>query len=122
MSEKIPTIGKVWLIAMAVIQGIGIITNVMAGFVSTPLFFITAALEAGAVVGAVFMVLGKGLPFYILYSICYAAATIIVQFINPANDTATSTFVSTMVGTVIGLGINLLLTFLAAKNTFKKEK
>lgn len=122
MSEKIPTIGKVWLIAMAVIQGIGFITNIMAGFVSTPLFFITAALEVGAVVGAVLMVVGKGLPFYILYSVCYAVATIIVQFINPANDTTTTTFVSTMIGTVVGLAINLLLTFLAAKNTFKKEQ
>ena len=122
MSEKIPTIGKLWLIAMAAINGLGIITNIVSGFTSTPLFFITAALEVGVTLGLVMMVLGKGLPFYIIYTISYIPAAIVIQYINPANNPSSSTFVSIMIQTVVVIVVNLVLTFLSAKNTFKKEK
>lgn len=114
MSKDIPTIGKVWLIAMAVIQSIAIVTSVLAGFVN-PLFFVAAACEALAVVSAIMLLIGKGLPFFITYCVGYGVATVVAQLAGNSEE-ATSFYI----GLVIGLAINFCLTYLAAKNTFKK--
>ena len=116
MSNKIPTIGKVWLILMLAIQGIGAVIALVAGFVS-PLFFIAAALEISAVVALVFLLLGKGLPFYILYCVSYGVGSIISQIANPKQE-LTPAF---MIGFAIGLAINFALTYLSVKNTLKKD-
>lgn len=113
MSKKIPTIGKVWLILMIVIQSIAIVINGIAGFVS-PLFFIIAACEILAVVSLVMLLLGKGLPFFITYCIGYGAATIVVQLLS---DVSTAYFT----GTIIGLAINFALTYLSVKNTITSK-
>lgn len=115
MSKNIPTIGKVWLILMLVIQSIAIIINVIAGFVN-PIFFIVAVCEILAVVSLVMLLIGKGLPFLITYCVGYGAGTIISQFFG--NSDASTAFLA---GTIVGLVINFALTYLSVKNTITSK-
>ena len=119
MAKKIPTIGKVWLILMIVMQSFAMVTCIISGFVD-PIYFIGAALEILAVVSLVMLLVGKGLPFFITYCIGYGAGTIIVQLLNSkvADTELTAAF---MIGVVIGLVINFGLTYLSVKNTLKKD-
>lgn len=113
MSEKIPTLGKVWLIFLTVVQVISAVINLVAGFVN-PLFFLIALLCVGAVVSLVFILQGKGKNYLISYCACYGIATVVSNFFADTVDTAKA------VGLVIGLVINFALTYLAAKNTIEK--
>ena len=115
MSKEIPTIGKVWLIFLTVVQSIAIVTSVIAGFVN-PLFFIAGVCEVLAVVSLIMLLLGKGLPFFITYCIGYGAGTIVAQ-LSGNTDSSTAFFA----GTIVGLVINFALTYLAVKNTIKSK-
>ena len=120
MSKKIPTIGKVWIIAMIVIQFIGAISSIVAGF-TNPVYIIPAILEIGAVVSLVMMLIGKGLPYFISYCACYGVGAIVSQLAS-WNNTAPAYVVGFIFGFIVGLAVNFSLTYLSAKNTFSKEE
>ncbi len=114
MSNKIPILGKIWIIAMIVIQSLGAAAGLLAGTVSS-LFFLLAVVEIVVVVCAIMLLLGKGLLPYIGYCISYSVAKIASPII--AGKETPAAFI---VGTIIGLALNLAVTYLAAKNTFSK--
>lgn len=113
MSKDIPTIGKVWLILMLVLAAFGFVANLLS--VGSGIIYLISALAcAGEAVGLFFILKGKGINFYYIYCGCYLVNGVLSYMANDDKSTAY------LVGFVLGIAINLGLTYLAAKNTFKK--
>lgn len=113
MSKEIPTLGKVWLIFLAVVAAIGIISNFAA--VGSGIIYLVSALACVAeLVGLVFMLKGKGLPYYCLYGAAYIVNAVLVG-IASSNVNA-----SWFIGFIIGVCLNLGLTYLSVKKTLSK--
>lgn len=114
MSEKIPTIGKVWLIFILVIASIGVISNALA--INAGYIYIISTLACiGEVVALVYMLKGKPLPYLYLYIGCYLINAILVVSLQN-NYSAPS-----VVGYIIGLLLNIGLTYSSIKNTIDKK-
>lgn len=115
MSKEISTIGRVWLIIMGILATIGVVTNLIAttkGIV----YLVSAAACVAELVGVVFMLKGKGLVYFCLYSVGYVVNAVLVALVS-SQVTA-----SWFVGFVIGVCINIGLTYLAAKKTISFKK
>ena len=112
MSNKISVIGKIWLIFLIIVAGVGVVTNLMA--VKDGIIFLVSALAcAGELFGLIYLIQGKGINYLYVYGSCYLVNGVLVLI-------ATSDFtVAYVVGFIIGLFINISLTYLACKNTFK---
>ena len=115
MSKEIPTIGKVWLIILCVIAVIGVITNFAAAGQGI-VYIISACACVAELVGLVFMLKGKGLIYYCMYSAAYIVNAVLVAIASSQVNA------SWLVGFIIGVALNLGLTYLAVKKTLKLNK
>ena len=113
MSNKISTLGKVWLIFLAILAGAGVITNLMA--IGNGIIYVISALAcAGELFGVIYLLRGKGINYLYVYGGCYLVNGVL-SLISGTNEQSASF----IVGFIAGLALNISLTYLAAKNTFK---
>ena len=113
MSNKIPTIGKIWLVFLIVISSIGIVANILEA--KNGIIYVISALACvGELFGTVYLIRGKGINYFYVYVASYLVNGILSII------TGTDYSISFIIGFVFGLLINVSLTYLAAKNTFKK--
>lgn len=114
MSKEISTIGKIWLIILCIIATFGIISNfIYAG--QDIIYFISACACIAELVGLIFMLKGKGLVYLIIYSAAYIVNAVLVAM------TTSQTNASWLVGFIFGVCLNIGLTYLAIKNSIKKN-
>lgn len=114
MSNKISTIGKIWLIFLMVLAAVGIVTNLMA-IGNGIIYLISALMCAGELFGLIYLMRGKGSIYLFIYGGCYLVNAVLT-IITGTEDKTTSYYV----GFVLGIVINVGLTYLACKNTFEK--
>ena len=115
MSRKISRIGKIWLIFLLILAILGIVTNFMTvskGYV----YAISGIACIGEAISLFYLLKGRGIKFFWLYCISYILNVVV------SLDTTKNINTSFIIGFVIGIFINIDLTFLASRNTFKKEK
>ena len=113
MSDKISTLGKIWLILVMILSALGIITNLLA--VGSGIIYLVSALMCGLeLFGLIYLIKGKGITYLYLYGVGYIVNAIITLVMTA--DKTTSYYV----GFVIGIAINIGLTYLACKKTFNK--
>ena len=114
MSNKISTIGKVWLIFLLVLASFGTVTNLLvAGKGIVYLIFFIAC--AGEVYGLIYLLKGKGILYLCIYGASYIVNAILNIIVDSNNQT-----IPYIVGFIFGIFINIGLTYLATKETFKK--
>ncbi len=114
MAKEIPILGKIWLCFVAVLAVIGVVTNAMAIPEGGTVFVISMLACAGELVAVIFLLLGKGMTYFFVYAGCYLVNAVLTLMFT------TDTSVAYYVGFVVGIAINIGLTYLSAKDTFKK--
>ncbi len=115
MSKEIPTIGKVWLFIMTVLATIGVVTNFAASGQGIE-YIISGFACTAELIGMIFLLKGKGLPYLCLYAAGYVVNAVLVAMIQNSINAAW------LVGFIIGVCINIGLTYLAVKNTIRKPE
>ena len=112
MSKKISTLGKIWLIFLAVISVVGVVGNLMTAGKGV-LYVVSAIACAGQLFGLFYLLQGKGIKYLYVYSGCYLVNGILELILQSDKS------VSFIIGFILGILINIVLTYLASKDTFK---
>lgn len=119
MSKQIPTLGKVWLIILLILQVLGAISTLTL-YNKSVLYIALAGVAAIEAILIFLLLKGKGKTVFIAFLICHflnAALTLYLQdIVKEANMV-----VPLIIGTIIGLAINYGLTYLSVKNTLTKK-
>lgn len=112
MFKKISTLGKVWLIFLAVVSVAGVVSNLMAA--GNGIIYVVSAIAcAGQLFGLFYLLQGKGINYLYVYSGCYLVNGVLELILQSDQS------VSFIIGFILGLAINIGLTYLASKDTFK---
>ena len=128
MSKKISTLGKVWLVFLAVISGVGVVSNLMAAS-NGVLYVVSAIACAGQLFGLFYLLQGKGINYLYVYSGCYLVNGIL-ELILQSDKSVSFIFSSIFISFALS---SLLSSFLRDLNilslwtttyfcSFKREK
>lgn len=116
MSKKIPTLGKGWLFLIAAFAIMGFIGNVINLKDNVIIYILSAIACLVVFISIIFMLMGKGKTYYIIYSIAYIATSLLSINYDKFPKT------SWIIGFVLGIIINLWLTHKAIEKTLIKEQ
>ena len=116
MSKKIPTLGKGWLFLMAAFSIMGFVGNIIS-IKENPIIYILSAIAClASFIGIIYMLRGKGLTFYLVYSISYIVNAVLNINFNQIPKT------TWLIGFILGIIINLWLTYKSIEKTLIKEQ
>lgn len=119
MSKQIPTLGKVWLIILLILQVLGAILSFTL-YNKNILYIALAVATAIEAILILLLLKGKEKTIFVAFLVCHflneALSLYLQNIVKESNMTA-----SLIIGTIIGLAINYGLTYLSVKNTLTKE-
>ena len=116
MSKKIPTLGKGWLFLMAAFAIMGFIGNIINLKENIIIYILSAIACLVVFISIIFMLIGKGKTYYIIYSIGYIATSLLSINYDKVPK------ITWLIGFILGIVINLWLTYKSVEKTLVKEE